>query len=398
MLKLSKKVASIEKSKTLLLTAIARQMQSEGIDVVSLTAGEPDFPTPEFVKQAAIRAIEENFTKYTANEGILDLRKAIAEKLRRDNNLHFDPSQILVSCGAKHSIYNALQAICNRGDEVIILSPYWVSYPDIVKLVDGVPIVVQASGSNNGKVGARQLRQAISKRTKALIFNSPCNPSGVIYSQDEIAEIAEVVEETGIFVISDEIYEKVIYDDAKHFSIGSIHEIRDQVVTVNGVSKAYSMTGWRIGYLGAHEEITAAAEKIQSQVTSNASSISQRAALAALTSSEGPTREMVKEFKRRRDFLCRELGSIEGIECPVPRGAFYVFPNVKALLRKSFKGKKISTADDLSEYFLKECHVATVPGTAFGSKDHIRMSYACSMEDLQKAAARLRDGINKLLG
>jgi aspartate aminotransferase len=396
-LKLSKKVTSVEKSKTLVLSAIARQMQAEGIDVVSLAAGEPDFPTPMHVKEAAIRAIEENFTKYTSNEGIPELRKAIAEKFRRDNNLHFEPSQILVSCGAKHAIYNALQAICNRGDEVIVIAPYWVSYPEMVKLADGVPKVLTATDTRNGKISPQQLSRAITRRTKALLFNSPSNPSGVVYSREEIEGIAEVVKRKGIYVISDEIYEKVIYGDVKHVSIGSIEEIQDQVITVNGVSKAYSMTGWRIGYLGAREEITAAAAKIQSQVTSNATSISQRAALAALTGSDEPIKAMVEEFKRRRDFFCRELQSIEGFDCPIPEGAFYVFPNIKKLLGISYNGRKIANSDDLSEYFLQEAHVATVPGTAFGSKEHIRLSYACSMKDLATAARRLREGVERLL-
>jgi aspartate aminotransferase len=396
MLPLSKKVASVQKSTTLLLTAIARQMRAEGVDVVSLTAGEPDFPTPDDVKKAAVRAIDENFTKYTANEGILELRKAIADKFRRDNNLQLEPSQILVSCGAKHSIYNALQAICDTGDEVIILSPYWVSFPDMVKLVGGVPKILYPKEGSGGKISPGQILQAISNQTKALIFNSPCNPSGVVYSQEEIMAIGEVVLRTGIYVIADEIYEKVIYDNAKHFSIGSIDGIRDQVITVNGVSKAYSMTGWRIGYLGANKEIAAAAEKVQSQVTSNPSSISQRAALAALTSDGQSTEAMVCEFKKRRDYICEELRTIEGFDCPIPHGAFYVFPNIQALLGRSVNGKKLETADDLCEYFLKSCRVAMVPGTAFGSTNHIRLSYACSMEDLEKAVERLRKGVEEL--
>jgi len=396
MLPLSKKVARVEKSATLLLSNLAREMRANGIDVVSLTAGEPDFPTPEHVKQAAIAAINENFTKYTANEGIPELRKAIAEKFRRENNLHFHPSQILVSCGAKHSIFNALQAICNKGDEVIILSPYWVSYPDMVKLVDAVPKVIKAEDRTNGKVTPQQLRRAISRKTKALIFNSPCNPSGVVYSESEIMELGEIIVRTGIYVISDEIYEKVIYDDVRHFSIGSIESIRDQVITVNGVSKAYAMTGWRIGYLGANPEIVAAAEKVQSQMTSNASSISQRAALAALTQGDDATKAMVEEFKRRRDFLYRELQRMPGFACTAPQGAFYLFPNIKALLGGTFGGKKIATADDLSQFFLTRVHVATVPGTAFGSRNHIRLSYACSMDDLEKAVQRLREGVELL--
>lgn len=396
MLNLSSKIASVQKSQTLLLTAQAKTMRDEGIDVVSLTAGEPDFPTPAHIKQAAIKAIEENFTKYTPSQGIPELCKAIAEKFRRDNNLSFDPLQILVSCGAKHSIYNALQAICNDDDEVIIVSPYWVSYPDMVKLVGAVPRIIETDEAANFKVSPQQLQQAISKKTKALLFNSPCNPTGTVYNKEEIEELAEIVLKANLYVISDEIYEKVIYDGAAHFSMGALKKVRDQVITVNGVSKAYSMTGWRIGYFGANREVYTAAEKVQSQITSNASSISQRAALAALTGPDTEQQTMVKEFRRRRDYICKELQDIIGLSCRVPEGAFYIFPRVSSFYGKSFCGKKIADSDELCQFLLVEQKVATVPGSAFGADEYIRLSFACSMEELQKAVQRLKEGFEKL--
>ncbi|HEY6191153.1 MAG TPA: pyridoxal phosphate-dependent aminotransferase [Bacteroidota bacterium] len=393
---LSHKVQRIEESSTLAFTQLARRMQTEGVDVANLTAGEPDFPTPPHVKMAAVRAIEENFTHYTANQGIPELLAAIAAKFERDNNLRFGKSQILVSCGAKHSIYNALQAICNAGDEVVIAAPYWVTYPEIVKLVDARPVIVSASREAGFKISAAQLRKAVNAKTKAFIFNSPGNPSGNAYTQGEIEELADVVKESGIFVISDEIYEKVIYDGVRHFSIGSIRAIADQVITVNGVSKAYAMTGWRIGYLGAAGPVSEAAAKVQSQVTSNASSVSQRAAAVALSAPEGDVGEMVKEFNRRRDFAYRELSRIPGIECHEPKGAFYLFPSMKTVLGKRINGALIRDDMDLAHFLLREEHVAVVPGGAFGAKDHLRLSYACSMKELEKGLDRIASGCKKL--
>jgi len=394
---LSKQIAAIEESQTQLLASRARQLKAEGIDVVSLTAGEPDFPTPQLVKDAAIRAIQENFTKYTANQGIPELLKAISEKFHRDNSIQFSPSQILVSCGAKHAIYNALRAICDRGDEVIIPAPYWVSYPEMVKLVDAKPVIVQTSPKNHFKITPAQFKKAVTKKTKAFILCSPSNPTGSVYTQREIEQLARIVEKTGIYVISDEIYEKVIYDDAKHFSMGSIDAVRNQVVTVNGVSKVFSMTGWRIGYLGAHKDIVQAAEKIQSQTTSNASSISQKAALAALTNDlDSEVRVMVEEFDRRRHFLIHEMKKIPHIEFVYPKGSFTLFLNVKAYLHKRVQGKQIGTSDSLCDYFLNEHGVAMVPGSGFGAPEWMRISYACSMADLQKAAERLHRGFAEL--
>jgi aspartate aminotransferase len=394
---LSRQVASAEASQTLALTALAKKLKSEGVDVVALTAGEPDFPTPFHIKQAAIKAIEDNFTKYTVNAGIPELRQAIVEKFKRDNNLFFEPSQILVSTGAKHSIYNTLKALCNKGDEVIIPAPYWVSYPEIVKLVDANPVFIQTTEKNEYRISASQLKRAVTKKTKALLFCSPSNPTGSVYSQEEIEALAHVVEQSDIYVISDEIYEKVIYNGAKHFSIGSIPAIKNHVITVNGVSKAYSMTGWRIGYLGASKAITEAAEKVQSQITSNASSISQRAALAALTGPNENIRTMTAEFLKRRNFIYESVTSIKGITCLKPKGAFYIFPDVSFYFGRKYNGKTMKSSDDIAQFLLNEEKIVVVPGTGFGNKNCFRLSYACSMEELEKAAERLKKGFSKLL-
>jgi aspartate aminotransferase len=393
---LSLKIQQLEESQTLAFTALARQLRETGADVVSLTAGEPDFPTPMHIKMTAIRAIEENFTHYTANNGIPELLNAIKQKFERDNHIVFDASQIVVSNGAKHSLYNALQAICNKGDEVIIAAPYWVSYPEIVRLVDAKPVMISANEETNFKITPSQLRKVINQHTKAFIFNSPNNPTGTVYSQGEIEELADVIDETGIYVLSDEIYEKIIYDGTRHFSIGSIKEIRDQVITINGVSKAYAMTGWRIGYLGATKEIAAAVSKVQSQVTSNASSISQRAATAALC---GPTTDiagMVAEFHRRRDFMYERLQKIPGLEVGKPLGAFYMFLSIKNFINKRVNGILVKDDMELCRFFLNEEHLALVPGSAFGAKNYVRLSYACSMKELEKAIARLQHGFKKL--
>jgi len=397
MLPISKKIATLEESQTQAFAARARKMRSEGIDVVSLTAGEPDFPTPQLIKDAAIRAINDDFTKYTSNQGIPELLHAITHKFQNDNNLKFDTSQILVSCGAKHSVYNALQALCDKGDEVIVPAPYWVSYPEMVKLVDASPVIVQTSEENHFKMTPAQLRRAITKKTKAFILCSPSNPTGAVYTPEEIFQLAEVVAKTGIYVVSDEIYEKIIYDGFQHVSIGSFEPIRDQVVTVNGVSKVFSMTGWRIGYMGARKDIVQAAEKIQSQMTSNASSISQKAALAALTNDlSGEVQAMVREFDRRRKYLLAEMNKVKGLKYIYPRGSFTLFVNIKPFLRAKLNAHPILTSDDVVNYFLNEHNVAMVPGSSFGAPHWMRLSYACSMEDLQKATRRLTNGFAEL--
>ena len=393
---LSLKVRQLEESATLAFTQLARKMRESGVDVANLTAGEPDFPTPPHVKMAAVRAIEENFTHYTANQGIPELISSIIEKFERDNGLRFERSQILVSCGAKHSIYNVLQAICNPGDEVVIPAPYWVTYPEIVKLVDAKPVIVQTTAAEHFKISAAQLRKAINAKTKAFIFNSPGNPTGSVYSQGEIEELADVVRDSGVFVISDEIYEKVVYDGARHFSMGSIKQIKDQVITVNGVSKAFAMTGWRIGYLGAAIPVAEAAAKVQSQVTSNATSVSQRAAATALSAPSEDVQKMVEEFCRRRDFALNEISKIPGIEMQEPKGAFYLFPSLKSFIGKRMNGTLIKDDMELANFLLKEEHVAVVPGCGFGAKNHVRISYACSMKELEKGLSRIAEGCRKL--
>ncbi len=393
---LSLKIQQIEESQTLAFTTLARQMKLAGQDVVSLTAGEPDFSTPAHIKMSAVRAIEEDFSHYTANEGIPELRDAIRNKFERDNDLRFNPSQILVSCGAKHSIFNTLQAICNPGDEIVVPAPYWVSYPEMVRLVGAKPVIVEALSEDKFKITPQQLRKATNAKTKALIFNSPSNPTGAVYTKGEIEELAEVVEETGIFVISDEIYEMVVYDGTKHFSIGSIKEIKEQVVTINGLSKAFAMTGWRIGYLGAALQVTQAAAKVQSQVTSNATSISQRAAVDALNGPKDEMVRMVGEFKRRRDYFAGELSKIPGLDLAVPKGAFYLFPGVQKYAGSRFGGKLLRDDVDLCNYFLNEEQLVMVPGSPFGARNYLRLSYACSMKELEKAVKRLKEGFEKL--
>lgn len=393
---LSKKVAQAEASQTLALTALAKKLKSEGIDVVSLTAGEPDFPTPRHIKDAAIKAIEENFSKYTINAGIQELRSAIAAKLKKDNNVIVDASQVLVSNGAKHSIFNALQAICNKNDEVIIPAPYWVSYPEMVKLVDAVPVILKTTEKTEFKITAAQLKKAITKKTKALILCSPSNPTGSVYSPDELKAIAKVIEKSGIYIIADEIYEKVIYDGAVHFSLGSLPEIKDQVITVNGVSKAYSMTGWRIGFLAAAKSVVDAAEKVQSQVTSGPNSMAQKAAYAAFAGNDDEVIKMTAEFKRRRDYIYSALTAIPGVTSTKPTGAFYLFPNVSSFYGKSFNGFKVKNSDDMAQYLINEAKVVTVPGSGFGANNNIRLSYACSMEELEKAASRMKEALGKL--
>jgi aspartate aminotransferase len=393
---LSLKVQQLEESRTLVLTDLVREMARSGVDVVSLTAGEPDFPTPAHVKMAAICAIEENFTHYTEAAGIPELIDAIVRKFRSDNHLEFEPEQVLVSCGAKHSCYNTLQAICNSGDEVILAAPYWVSYPAMVKLVDARPIIVSTTRESGYKISPRQLRQSINARTKAFIFNSPSNPTGAVYSQGEIEELADVVRDTGIYVLADEIYEKIIYDSAKHFSIGSIREIRDQVVTVNGVSKAFAMTGWRIGYLGGPKEIVKAASKVQSHTTSHATSIAQRAALSALSAPSPEVDAMVAEFKRRRDYVVDRLSRVPGIEVAKPSGSFLLFPSVQQFAGKRWNGSVLKDDVDISRFLLEEHHVAVVPGTAFGARHHLRLSYAGSMKELEKGVERLVRGFRML--
>jgi aspartate aminotransferase len=393
---LSSKIRNVEESQTLALAAKATRLKAQGIDVISLTAGEPDFPTPRHVKEAAIKAIEANFTKYTATAGIPELLDAIVNKFSNENELHFARDQIVVSSGAKQSIYNVLQALCNKGDEVVFFAPYWVSYPEMVKMADATPVVVATTVAEQFKPNLRKLEHAINAKTKALIINSPNNPSGVVYTRSELEEIAEIVRRTGTFVISDEIYEKVIYDGHKHFSIGSISAIRDQVITVNGVSKAFAMTGWRIGYAGGPLDVMQAAAKVQSQVTSNPNSIAQKATIAALNGSSNDIHTMIEAFAQRRDFVFAKLSEIRGVRAINPGGAFYFLFDVSSFYGKKFRDQLVRNSATMGTYLLDMHRVATIPGIAFGNDDCLRISYACSMSELEKGLARIKEGLEAL--
>jgi len=393
---LSELISSIEESKTVAVSSLAKRLKAEGKDVLNFGAGEPDFHTPEFIKKAAIDAINNNFTTYTPNEGYPDLIKAIIKKFKDENNLDFKPENILVSNGAKHSIYNVLMAICNPGDEVIFQAPYWVSYPEITKLVKAKSVIIDAGVEREYKISPDELEKAITPRTKVFIFNSPSNPTGAVYSKKEMMAFAEVLKDKDIFIISDEIYEKIIFDGEEHFAIGSIDFLRDRTITVNGVSKAYAMTGWRIGYAGGPKEIIKLARNLQSHSTSNAASISQAASYAALTQKTDEIDKMVETFKKRRDFIVAELNKIKGIKCPLPKGAFYVFYDVSSYYGNQVNGFEIKDSTSFCNYLLNEQNVGLVPGIAFGNDNCVRMSYACSEEQIEKGIDRIKKALGKI--
>lgn len=393
MKQLSDLVSSIEESKTLAITSLVKKLKAEGKNVLSFSAGEPDFPTPGFIKEAAIKAINNNFTSYTPNEGYPDLIKTIIKKFKEDNNLEFNPENILVSSGAKHSLFNILQAICNPGDEVIFQSPYWVSYPEMVKLARANSVIVNAGVETGYKILPGDLDKAITDKTKVFLFNSPSNPTGAVYSKKEILALAEVLKGKDIFILSDEIYEKIIFDGEEHFSIGAVDFLKEKTITVNGVSKAYAMTGWRIGYAGGPKNIIKLARNLQSHSTSNAASISQAAAQAALSRHSEEINEMVKEFKKRRDFIVSELNKIDGIKCPMPKGAFYVFYDVSSYYGKNINGLEIKDSTSFCNYILSSQNVGLVPGIAFGNDNCVRMSYACSLEQIEDGIGRLHKAL-----
>jgi len=395
-LSLSESLLNVEESRTMALSALIKKLKAEGKDVLSFSAGEPDFDTPEFIKKAAVKAIHANFTRYTANEGYPALLKAIVDKFAKDNDLNFEQKNILVSNGAKQSIYNVLMSVCNPGDEVIFQSPYWVSYPEMVKLAGANSVVIETTAEANFKITPEQLEKAITPKTKVFLFNTPSNPTGAVYSKDEILALAEVLKGKDIFIISDEIYEKIVFDNEKHFAIGSIEELREKTITVNGVSKAYAMTGWRIGYAAGNEKVIKLARNLQSHSTSNACSISQAAAVAALTQHSEEIEKMVVAFQKRRDFIVEELNRIEGIHCPKPTGAFYVFFDVSKFYGKTTDHIKITDSSSFCDYMLKEELVGLVPGIAFGNDDCVRMSYACSYEEIIDGINRITRGLKKL--
>ncbi len=394
---ISKRIRSLSESQTIAMSQKSAELKSKGKDIINLSVGQPDFHTPDHIKEAAIRAIHDNFTSYPPVPGYRDLREAVAKKLQKENHLDYSPEQIIISAGAKHSLANAMLSLVNKGDEVIVPAPYWVSYVEQVKLAEGENVVVQTDIENNFKITPEQLKNAITDKTKALILCSPSNPTGTIYTREELAEIASVIEKSPrkIFVISDEIYEYINFL-GEHQSIAQFDNIRDQVVIINGVSKGFAMTGWRIGYIAAPTEIANAVAKLQGQVTSAAASISQRAALAAINSNKDFTKEMVKAFKRRRDLVMDGLGQIKGIKKYTPHGAFYLFPDISYYFGKSYGQRQINNAADLCFYLLEEANVALVPGNAFGSPNNIRISYAASDDALREALRRIKAYLDKL--
>lgn len=396
-MKLSPRATLIKPSPTLAVTAKAAALKAAGRDIVGFGAGEPDFDTPEAIKQAAVEAIRAGFTKYTPVGGIDDLKDAVIAKLKRDNGLTYTRPEILVSCGAKHSLYNLAQVLFGEGDEVIVPAPYWVSYPDLVVLAGGTPVILQTEEKDGFKVRPEALRKAVTAKTKALILNSPSNPTGAAYSEPELKALAEVVLETGILVISDDIYEKILYNGKKFSNIASVDaRLKDRVIVVNGVSKAYAMTGWRIGYAAGPREVIAAATDLQSQNTSNPTSIAQKASVAALNGDPAVVDAMVAEFQKRRDVITAGLNAVPGISCLLPEGAFYVFPNVAGLFGRTWRGKALSSSTDVTEFLLEEANVAVVPGGAFGDDRFIRLSYATSMKNIEEGLRRIAKAVASL--
>ena len=394
---LTKRAKAISPSPTLAITAKAKAMQAEGIDIIGFGAGEPDFDTPEHIKQAAIKAISEGFTKYTPTAGIPPLKKAICDRFKADSGLEYDPSQVIVSCGAKHSIYNIVQVLCEAGDEVIIPSPYWVSYPEMVRVAEATPVFIDAAEKDNFKITAASLQKAITKKTKLLILNSPSNPTGQVYSKKELEAIAKIAVEKDIWVISDEIYDKLVYGGVENVSIASLNpQIKAKTLVVNGVSKSYSMTGWRIGYVAGDKEIIGAMSNLQDHSTSNPVSISQKAALAALTGPQDAVKTMAAEFEKRRDYMVERLNKMPGISCLLPPGAFYAFPNVSKLFGKSYNGKQIKGSMGLTELLLTEAKVAVLPGSPFGADNYLRLSYATSMKNITGGMDRIEEFARKV--
>ena len=392
---LSDKFLKINPSSTLAIDSKFKQMKADGMDVVGFGAGEPDFNTPDHIKKAAIDAINNNVTRYTPASGTLELKKAICKKFKDDNGLSYSPSQIVVSNGAKHSLVNAFGAIVNPGDEVIVPAPYWVSYPEMIKYCDGVPVIIETKEENNFKFTAQDFKAAITDKTRAIVINSPSNPTGMLYTEAELKEIADIAVENNIYVISDEIYEKLLYDGNKHTSIASLGEkIKELTIVVNGVSKTYAMTGWRIGFTASSEKIAKIMGNVQSHITSNPNSIAQAATVAALTGPTDDLEVMKKAFEERRNYMVERINSIEGVSCTKPMGAFYVMMNIEKIIGKTIAGKVIENADDFANLFLEKCLVAVVPGTGFSAPNFVRWSYATSKENIEEGLNRLEKFLN----
>jgi aspartate aminotransferase len=397
MMKLSERTKGIKPSITLALAAKAAAMRAQGIGVINFAAGEPDFDTPDRIKEAAVQALKKGMTKYTEVRGIQPLREIIAEKYQRDEGLQYDMDEILVSCGGKHSLYNVFQAILNKGDEVLIPAPYWVSYRDMAMLAGAVPRIVEAKRENGYRITPKELQAALGPRVRVFILNSPNNPTGAAYSRDELEALAQVLEPHECFIISDDVYEKIVYDGFRFQNIVGINgKLRERTVIINSLSKTYAMTGWRIGYALGPAPLISTAAKIQGQSTSNPTSFAQAASVEALKGPQDEVGEMVREFQRRRDRIVEGLNAMEGVECPNPEGAFYVFPRIGSLFGKKGKKAKIESASDLTDFLLEEAQVVAVPGEDFGSADHVRFSYATSFEDIERGCDRIEAALKKL--
>ena len=396
---LARRVKAIKTSATIAINEKATRMRARGVDVISFAVGEPDFDTPQNIKKAAVEAIESGFTKYTAVAGIVELKEAIAEKFHNDNGLAYKTAQISVACGAKHALYNIAQVLWDKGDEVIILAPYWVSYTDQVILTGATPVIFDTSKFKNFAIPRDELKALITPRTRAILINSPSNPTGKVYNRSELEFIAQLAVENDLLIISDEIYEKIIYDGTEFVSIAALgNEIQQRTITINGVSKAYAMTGWRIGYAAGPEKIIQAMNKIQGQATSAPNSIAQKASIAALCGPQAQVDIMRREYQKRRDYIINELNTIEGIDCNIPSGAFYAYPNVSKLYGSKYGDQVITDSVGFCAYVLDETQVALVPGLAFGTDDFVRISYATSMENIKTGMGRIKRAIEKLKG
>ena len=393
MIKLSERICRIGPSPTLAITAKAKEMQAQGVKVISLAAGEPDFDTPQYIKDAAVKALKDGFTKYTPASGMGELKEAIIEKFKKDNKIEYNAKEIIVSCGAKHALFNIMQVLCDQGDEVIIPAPYWVTYPEQVKLAGGNPVILPTLEERKFKLSADLLRRVINEHTRILILNSPSNPTGTVYTEGELEELKEVCLENKLWVISDEIYEKIIYDGVKHCGIASMgKDIKDKTLVVNGLSKTYAMTGWRIGYAAGPREIIQAMSNLQSQSTSNPTSFAQKAAVAALSDSQGEKAiaGMADNFRHRRDFLVKELNKWKKVHFLVPQGSFYLFLDISEYFGTSYQGPAINSSAQLSQYLLEKAQVAVIPGSAFGDDQYIRISFANSLENIEEALDRIK--------
>jgi aspartate aminotransferase len=393
---LSNRVLEMEESATLAMARSSRALKEQGVDIVNLSLGEPDFDTPVFIKEAAKKYLDEGYTKYVPVSGTKELREAICRKFQRENNLSYTPEQIVVSNGAKQSIFNACMALLNPGDEIILTSPYWISYSAIARLAEATPIEIKGSVSQGYKVSAQEIEKNITEKTKVILYSSPCNPTGAVLSYSELKEIANLmIKYPNIHVISDEIYEHINYTGA-HYSIAQFEEVKERVIVVNGFSKAYAMTGWRIGYIATTKEIASACDKIQGQITSGGCNFNQMAAAVALDGDQSEVNKMVQAFTNRKNVVLNRIKELEGFKCPEPHGAFYVFPDVSHYFGKSYEGHKISNSEDMALYLLHEAHVATVGGADFGDSNCIRMSFATSEEQIHLAFDRIKLALNKL--